>query len=61
MKVKGKHLRGRPRSRWEQRVRKDVTQREGRPWKKLRRMSSGKTVTDGEAWFSDDPPQVETS
>jgi hypothetical protein len=31
--VKGKCPRGRPRSRWEQQVRKDVIQREGRPWK----------------------------
>jgi hypothetical protein len=30
MKVKGRHSRGRPRSRGEQQVRKDVTQREGR-------------------------------
>jgi hypothetical protein len=32
MKVKGKYPRGRPTSRWEQQVRKDVTQRERRPW-----------------------------
>jgi hypothetical protein len=30
MKVKGKCPSGRPRSRWEQQVRKDVTQREGK-------------------------------
>jgi hypothetical protein len=34
MKVKGKHPRRRPRSRWEHKVRKYVTQKEGR--KKLR-------------------------
>jgi hypothetical protein len=43
LKVKGKCPRGRPRSRWKQQVRKDVRQREGRPWKKLRRRSCGKT------------------
>jgi hypothetical protein len=32
-KYNSKGLRGRPRSRWKQQVRKDVTQREGRPWK----------------------------
>jgi hypothetical protein len=31
MRVKGKCPRGRPRSRWEQQVRKDVTKKEGRP------------------------------
>jgi hypothetical protein len=30
MKVKGKCQRGRPRSRWEKQVRKDITQREER-------------------------------
>jgi hypothetical protein len=32
MKVKGKHPRGRLRSRWEQQVRTDITQKEGRIW-----------------------------
>jgi hypothetical protein len=32
MKVKGTHLKGRPISGLEQQVRKDVIQREGRPW-----------------------------
>jgi hypothetical protein len=34
-KVKGKLLRGRPRSRWEHLARNDVTQREGRPWEEI--------------------------
>jgi hypothetical protein len=38
MKVKGKHPRGRPRSRWEQQVREDVTQREVRPWEEIEEM-----------------------
>jgi hypothetical protein len=33
MEPKGKCPRGRPRLRWEQQVRKDVTQNEGRTWK----------------------------
>jgi hypothetical protein len=32
-KVKGKYPKGRPRSIWEQQVRKDVTQMEERSWK----------------------------
>jgi hypothetical protein len=32
MKLKGKCPRGRQRSRWEQQVRKYVTQKKGRPW-----------------------------
>jgi hypothetical protein len=32
MKVKGKHSRRRLRAKWEQKVRKDVTQREGKTW-----------------------------
>jgi hypothetical protein len=32
IKVKGKHPRGKLKSRWEQQVRKDVTQNEGRTW-----------------------------
>jgi hypothetical protein len=47
MKVKGKHPRGRLRLRWEQHVRKDVTQEEH--GKKLRRRMCGKTEIDGEA------------
>jgi hypothetical protein len=41
MKVKGKFPRGRPRTRWEQQVRKDVTQKEEHG-RKLRRTSCGK-------------------
>jgi hypothetical protein len=32
MKVKGKCPRGKLSTRWKQQVKKDVTQREGRPW-----------------------------
>jgi hypothetical protein len=37
MKLKGKFPRGRPKSRWEQQVRKDITQREGRPWEEIKK------------------------
>jgi hypothetical protein len=32
MQLKGKHMSGRPRSRWEQQVRKDITRKDGRTW-----------------------------
>jgi hypothetical protein len=35
MEVKGKRPRGRPRSRWEQQARKEVTQKEGRTWEEI--------------------------
>jgi hypothetical protein len=35
IKVKGKRQRGRPRSRWKQQVRKNVTQEEGRTWEEI--------------------------
>jgi hypothetical protein len=53
MKLKEKYPRGRPRSRWKQEVREDVTQREGRE-KVRRRRSCKKTKADGQAWLSDD-------
>jgi hypothetical protein len=52
MNVKGKGPRGRPRSTWEQQVRKDATQKEENCGEKMRRKSCGKTQTDGEAWLS---------
>jgi hypothetical protein len=56
MKVKGKFPKGRPRSRWEEQVRKNITQKERRRWgEKLRRRSTGKTETDRKAWLSDSP------
>jgi hypothetical protein len=55
--VKGKCLR----SREEQQVRKEVTQREGRSWEKLRRRRCRKRENDGEAWWSEYLHQVEAS
>jgi hypothetical protein len=50
MNIKGKHPRGRSRSRREQQVRKDIMQKEGGPWgEPERRMSFGKIETDDEA------------
>jgi hypothetical protein len=49
MKVKGKHPRGRLRSRWEQQVRKDVTMKEENRKKLRRRRTCRKT--DAEAWL----------
>jgi hypothetical protein len=42
MKVKGKRLRGRPRSRWEQQVRNDVIQREGKTWEEIEEEAVGR-------------------
>jgi hypothetical protein len=38
-----------PRSRWEQQIRKDVTENGGRKGNKSNRRSCGKTALDGEA------------
>jgi hypothetical protein len=56
MKLKEKSPRQRPISRWEQRIRKDVTQNKGRIWKKLRR-KCGNTEADRGSWLSDDSQQ----
>lgn len=53
LKVKGKCPGGRPKSRWEQEVRKDVIQREGKLCKNLGAGAMGRQ-TDGEAWRSHD-------
>jgi hypothetical protein len=47
VKLKGKGPRGRLRSRWEQQLRKDITQKEERE-RKLRRNGFGKRETDGQ-------------
>jgi hypothetical protein len=49
-KLKGKYPEGRGKSRWEQLVRKYITQRERRIWQKLRRNCRRKEV-DGVAWL----------
>jgi hypothetical protein len=41
--TKGKRPRGRPRSRWEQHVRRDATQKEGRTWKTEKQLQEGRT------------------
>jgi hypothetical protein len=56
MKIKVKHPKVRPRSRWEQQIRKNEEYR-----KKLRRWSCGETEIDGEAWLLDKPHKVVTS
>jgi hypothetical protein len=48
IRVKGKCPRGRLKSRWEQQVRKAVTQKQRRPWKTLRRRKCGKIETGAE-------------
>jgi hypothetical protein len=54
MKLKGEYRRGRPRSRWEQQVRKDGIQKEGRTWRK----SSGRQI-DAVIWLLDNQLIVE--
>jgi hypothetical protein len=62
MKVKGRHPRGSPRSRWEQQVRKGVMQKEERICEEIEEEGCGRTeLTDGEIWLSDDPPKMEKS
>jgi hypothetical protein len=60
-KVKGKCPRGTSRSRWEQQVRKYVTQREGRTQGGNEDDSYGKTEKDGEKWLSHAPLKEEMS
>jgi hypothetical protein len=50
MKIKGKCPRQKPRIRWEQHVREDVTQKEDHG-SKLWRKSWEKTEVDGDAWL----------
>jgi hypothetical protein len=57
MKVKGGSLR----SRWEQQIWKDVTQKEGRTWEEI---GDEELWTDKDRWrglVSDDPHKVEMS
>jgi hypothetical protein len=61
MKVKGECPRGRSRSRWEQQVRKDVTQGRKEGHGKILRSSCGKTEIDGDIWLLGNPHEVETS
>jgi hypothetical protein len=58
--LKGKYLKGRPRSRWEQHVRRN---REGEHERKLRRRrrAFAKTEINGEAWLLGDRHETETS
>jgi hypothetical protein len=55
MNMKQKWQRGRPKSRWEQQFRNDVTQ------KTMGINRGGVTYTAGDTWLSDDPLKVETS
>lgn len=59
MKIKGKHSLGRLRSWWEQRVRKDVTQRKERPQEETKELWEDEQLKKD--WLSDDPLKVEKS
>lgn len=60
-KVKRKYLRGRSRTRWNNRLwNLSYTKRE-ECRKKFRRRRCGKIETDGNAWSWDDPPKLEMS
>jgi hypothetical protein len=63
MKVKGKRPGGRPRSRWKQQVRNDVTQKEGRKWEEIEEEEEEEEWLrlDAEGWLSDDSHKVKTS